>query len=527
MLPHTLFGRLLIVFLVFGVAMTAALLVVMQGSHRLYHLEADQIVNRDLAERYVAGNFLLAETPLTAATLHRGLARLAAANPDVDLYLLEDNGRIVAASVPQVDWQRAAVKLTPVHDFLRGRPAPILGDDPRDAAGQEIFSAAPLQIADCPAKYLYVVLHQGDHVAAASRLRAHYAIGEGAGVLLVASVLAVVLSLIVVRLLTRRLSLLDQAMQRFCDSGDGRPDPTLQGGARSGDEIDRLTAMCHALSARVRAQMQVLQSADEMRREVLANVSHDLLTPLTTLQAHLETLAMPASTLLPAERVEYVQISLGQTRRLITLVEQLIEASKLDAHQVVPHLEAFQVGELLYDIAQKFSLAASDHGVALQVDAPVDTPRASGDIALIERVLDNLIDNALRHTPRGGRVSLGLSLIGQRIRIDVQDTGAGMTVEGQERAFQRFYRADPSRGSDGGHAGLGLAIVKSILDLHGATIHVASKPGAGARFWFELPTESVASDGSSTNAGSGSTDARPGRLRSEPTQRGASSLASG
>ena len=511
MLPRTLFGRLLIVFLGFGVAMTAALMIVMQGSDRLYHLEADQTVNRDLAQHYVDDNFLLAETPLTGATLHRGLAKLAAINPDVDLYLLEDTGRIVAASVPQADWKRPAVAMAPVRAILGGQHLPILGDDPRDTKRHEIFSAAPLHIAECPATYLYIVWHRGDHAAAADRLRAHYAIGEGAGVLLVASLLAVGLSLLVVRLLTHRLSVLEQAMQRFCESTNDPPNPVATSAKHHGDEIDRLTTMCHSLSARVRAQMQALHAADQLRREVLANVSHDLRTPLTTLQTHLETLAMPEALLSPAEREDYVQISLRQARRLITLVEQLIEASKLDAHQVVPHVEAFQVGELLYDIAQKFALAAVDSGVSLRVDAPVDVPRASGDIALIERVLDNLIENALRYTPRGGHVDLRLSSIGKHVRIEVQDTGAGMTADQRERVFQRFYRADPSRKGAGGHAGLGLAIVKSILELHEATIHVASKPGAGTCFWFELPAEPVTSGRSPTEAANGSAHGLPGR----------------
>ena len=101
MLPRTLFGRLLLIFIVFGVVMTGALLVVMQVSHRLYHREFDQTVNRELAQRYVASNFLLTDAPLNAETLHRGIGKLAAANPEVDIYLLDDSGGIVASSVPR------------------------------------------------------------------------------------------------------------------------------------------------------------------------------------------------------------------------------------------------------------------------------------------------------------------------------------------------------------------------------------------------------------------------------------------
>ena len=121
MLPRTLFGRLLLIFIVFGVVMTGALLVVMQVSHRLYHREFDQTVNRELAQRYVASNFLLTDAPLNAETLHRGIGKLAAANPEVDIYLLDDSGGIVASSVPAAERRRSRVDLRPVHEFLAGR----------------------------------------------------------------------------------------------------------------------------------------------------------------------------------------------------------------------------------------------------------------------------------------------------------------------------------------------------------------------------------------------------------------------
>ena len=178
-LPRTLFGRLLLVFIIFGAVMTIALLVVMQVSHRLYHLEFDQTVNRDLAHNYVASNFLLTDAPLTAETLHRGIGKLAAANPEVDIFLLDEDGSIVASSVPETAWRRMRVDMRPVQDFLAGRGAPILGDDPRDATHEEVFSAARVRIADCPADYLYVVLRRGEHQPGAARLRTNYAVGEG------------------------------------------------------------------------------------------------------------------------------------------------------------------------------------------------------------------------------------------------------------------------------------------------------------------------------------------------------------
>jgi hypothetical protein len=301
-------------------------------------------------------------------------------------------------------------------------------------------------------------------------------------------VLSVALSLLFLRLLTRRLGVLEDAIRRFRDAnGIATPFRHESGAPSGGDEVDRLEALFGDLAARIEAQMAALKSTDVMRRELLANVSHDLRTPLTTLLAHLETLQMKQSELTSQERGEYLDVATRQSQRIGLLVEQLLEAAKLEAGQVTVNVEPFPIGELLQDVVQKFALAARDCGVALDVDAMAAATMVSGDIALLERVLDNLIDNALRHTPVGGRVTVQSQPRGERVRIAVIDSGPGLTREEAERAFERFYRGDPGRSTRSGQSGLGLAIVKSILELHGSNIAVDSQPGHGASFYFELP----------------------------------------
>jgi hypothetical protein len=191
--------------------------------------------------------------------------------------------------------------------------------------------------------------------------------------------------------------------------------------------------------------------------------------------------------LTPEERTEYLGIATRQSRRIGLLVEQLLEAAKLESGQVAVNVEPFAIGELLQDVVQKFSLVARDRGVALEVDAMAAATIVNGDIALLERVLDNLIDNALRHTPAGGCVTVQSEPRGQRVRIAVTDTGSGLTAEESRHAFDRFYRGDPGRSTSSGQSGLGLAIVKSILELHGCVVVVDSQPGHGASFHFYLP----------------------------------------
>ena len=485
-LPRTLFGRLLLVFLLFGVVMTAALLYVLSVSHEQFHLEFDQTINRNLAREYVAANFFLTDRQLDARTLHQGIGKLAAANPAIDVYLLDLHGRIVASSVPDTGWRRRTVDVEAIKEFLAGRPAPIMGDDPRQPTGRTVFSAAPFHVRDCPGDYLYLVLGRAEDAPGAARLRSAFAIREGAGIIVLAAVLAVALSLLVLRLLTRRLSVLDQTMSRFERLTVSSSQPAEQ--RHDGDEIDRIEALFKDLAARIEAQMAQLQSVDTARREMLANLSHDLRTPITTLLAHLESLQMEEAPLNEQERREYVEVSMRQGRRIARLIEQLLEAAKLEAGQISARPEAFPIGELLHDVVHKFALAARERGVSLAASVQPEELRVNGDIALLERVFDNLIENALRHTPDGGHVIVSANRVGGRAQLAVSDSGAGMTREEAARAFDRFYRGDLGRSTTSGQAGLGLAIVKSILDMHGTTISVDSRPGHGTSFRFDLDT---------------------------------------
>jgi two-component system OmpR family sensor kinase len=485
---RTLFAKLLILFLAFGGLMTGVFIYVMRVSHEAYHLEFDQTVNRDLAQQYVAANLLVREPPLTAHNFASSLHGITAINPNIDVYVLDARGGILAASVSRGAIVRERVELDPIARFLAGlNQFPLLGDDPADSRRREVFSVAPLSIPNCAAAYLYIVLHRHAQASAAAQLKTSYVISEGAGVVLAATLLAIAGSILFLRLLTRGLGALQQDLERFRDSRfEELPAFERERAPHMDDEIGRLRRLFVGLAERIRGQMQELQKTDETRRELLANVSHDLRTPLTTLQAHLETLSMKED-LPDEERRAYLAITLQQCRRLVKLVEQLLELARLDAHQVTLSAEPFQLAELVHDVMMKFALAARNAGITLGVEMPQWVPLVTGDIALIERVIDNLIDNALRYAGSGGRVAVRLQAQPQTVRLEVHDTGPGIPEGDRTRVFDRFYRGDKSRFSQSGHAGLGLAIARGILELHGSSIDFASGPGEGTTFFFELP----------------------------------------
>jgi hypothetical protein len=241
------------------------------------------------------------------------------------------------------------------------------------------------------------------------------------------------------------------------------------------------------MSARLACQVQKLKQTDVLRRELVANVSHDLKTPLATLQGYVDTLLLKDDMLTPDERRNYLGVASRSCGRLGKLVSDLIELAKLDAHEITPHAETFSAAELLQDVVQKFQLGAAQRRIGLELVLPPQPPYVSADIGLIERVLENLIGNALAHTEAGGSVRLSLETQGERAVLRVTDTGCGIPAEELSNVFERFYRLQRPRWDQAGNAGLGLAISKSILDLHGSEMRVDSRVGAGTSFCFTLP----------------------------------------
>jgi len=188
-------------------------------------------------------------------------------------------------------------------------------------------------------------------------------------------------------------------------------------------------------------------------------------------------------------RREYLETAFRQCEHLERLIAALFELSKLESGTVVPQLEDFSLSELLHDVALRFRLRAEQAGVTLHVPCDPGGPRAYGDIALVERVLENLLDNALRHTAAGGRVSLEMLPEPSRVRVIVADNGSGVAIEDLPSVFDRFYRGGGQ--ARGARTGLGLAIVRRIVELHGQTVSFSSTPGVGTCVEFGLPPAPV------------------------------------
>ncbi len=484
MISLRLWQKLAAVFCALLVLCGLALLGMQMRTAGLHEQEVVQRLSLDLAAHIARRSELMDDAGMRQEDVRALFGQLMAVNPSVEVYLLDDQGRILGHDAPQGHLRRDRVAVEPLKALLAGAPLPIAGDDPRSAHARKVFSVAPLMVQGRPAGYIYVVLvgeqrqMLADDLAAGSQWRT--LLGSGALVL----VLCGLAGLIAFYWVTRPLRELTRRIQSFdVDS----PTAVAEPAALPVGERDELAILAHAhaqMAHRLGEQWQQLRQQDLQRRELVANISHDLRTPLSSLHGYLETLAMKEATLSAEERRRYLSIALAQSAKVGGLARALFELARLEHGQVQLQRETFALPELLQDVLQKFELAAQARGQRLDAFVPGGLPQVCADVGLVERVLTNLIDNALRHAPEGGHVQVRLAADADSVQVQVADDGPGVDPLVEATLFHAPASVGVRRGD---HGGLGLLIVQRIIQLHGRSIRLLDHEGSGAVFMFELP----------------------------------------
>lgn len=455
-------------------------------SSRMHELEVVQGLSRDLAQHIASDTQLMDANGLMPNAVRELFGQLMLVNPSVEVYLLDRQGRIIGDAAPKDRLLRAQVDLEPLRRFLSGEALPILGDDPRSATGRKVFSVAPLMVSGERAGFLYVVLLGEAHDQFAERGATSEALNTALWSIGLIALLCLLAGLTAFAWITRPLRRLTESVGRFdIDAAHALSAPPVEPGRGSGDEIAALEATFQQMQVRLSEQWRTLTQQDQERRELVANISHDLRTPLASLHGYLEVLSLKDATLTADERRRYLGVALDQSRKVGGLAQSLLDLVRLEHGFVKPVIERFALADLVQDVFQKFELSAESRQVALNACLAPVLPVVYADLGLIERVLTNLLDNALRHTPSGGQVCVELAVKGRFVTVTVSDTGPGIAPELREGLFLRPFTIGGAR-RDGG---LGLRIVHQILQLHGVAIELLEVPGQGATFRFALPVD--------------------------------------
>ncbi len=470
------------------VALGVVLATVITQIAERYHAEVSQRLSAGIA-MYVTNELSLLDAGGVNEVAVRELAhRVMTVNPSAEVYLLDPDGRILDALKPDERVARSRVDLAPIHRFLSDpQERPLYGDDPSNLNRREVFSAAPVTLDGRIAGYLYVVLGSERFESVAAAVRGNYSLQLGligaAAVLTAAFALGIALFVH----LTLPLRRLAQRMAEWTARTDGGSADVIVTG-RSENEIALLHAQFERMAGRIERQLLEIQSRDAQRRELIASVSHDLRTPLASLRGYVETALLKVDTMPAATHRQHLEVACRHARILERRIAALFELSRLEAGAVAPHFEAFPLGELLQDVALRFRLRAHQLGIALVCRIDAEAPLVWGDIALVERVLENLLENSLRHTSSGGRVSLEMQAGERHTLVTVSDTGAGVAKEDLPHVFDRFFCGGIRREG----TGLGLAIVRRIVELHGESVALRSTPGIGTSVEFGLPIAATA-----------------------------------
>jgi signal transduction histidine kinase len=249
-----------------------------------------------------------------------------------------------------------------------------------------------------------------------------------------------------------------------------------------GEEMHQLGSAVNQLADTV----WLLSERDSARKELIADISHDLLKPVGSIRAYLDTILMAKGGLKSEELESYLKTILKNTASLDRLVSEFLYLSKLDSVHSQVNIEPFSVLDLANDIYLKFMPLASARFVKLQVRSDSKVTLAYGDVGLMERALSNLVDNAIRYTLPGGSVSLSFFLCDGRVMIEVKDSGIGIAREELPRVFEPLYRAPKIGLQDSGGTGLGLAIVRKVIAAHASQLYVESEPCRGTTMAFAL-----------------------------------------
>ncbi len=483
MIFRSFYARLSILFLILVFILGgASLFIAFEASTNLFN-EVDQILNREYAANISKELSAITSEDPAGNEIKDAIHYMMVLNPNVEIYLLDSEGLILSYFTGEgktIKRDRIDPKPLELFQASKGYQS-ILGDDPRTENERKPFSAAPMQINNKPG-WVYVILRGQGYDSSLALVESNYYFRSGLSTFLIALLFTLIAGLFLFFLLTNRLRQLSDDVQIF---KNGKYNHRVD--IKGKDELAQLGNTFNEMAQSIEEGIQKLKESDYQRSQLIANISHDLRSPLTSIRGHLETLLLEENKISEAEKREYVEIALRNVSGFQRLVEELLDLARFELGQIIPEKLMFSFAELLQDVVIKMKGQSDSNNISIIYEPNPNLPLYNGDIGLFERAVTNIIGNAIEHTPEKGTIKVDLFLKNNTYYISVLDSGKGIPVENLPHIFERFYRADKSRNRKTKSTGLGLAIAKEVVELHGGSIEARNSDKGGAIFTIILP----------------------------------------
>ena len=494
----TLFGKISLTLFLLFIGLGTGLVLVVDFSSKALQEEATQKLHLELAKNIVKDAPLLNSDGQQNENIGQAFHTMMLLGPAIELYLLAPDGRILSYDAPEEKIKRQFVDMSPIQSLLNDNARlPIRGDDPRSESHRKIFSAAPVYLPgfegsfDSIAGYLYIIIGGEDYDSVVSMLDSDRLVSFSMSTLTTGGIFLLSVLLLLYSFLTRPIRQFSDTVNTFRESNFTKAPESLAG-YKIGDknELNHLFAVFYEMAEKVESQFDELLKNRKLRQELITHVSHDLRTPLAGLRGYLETWQIKHQNASKEETLQFIDSAIKNCDQLRVLVDELFELSRLDGNDIKPELESFHLPELVDDIMQKLRIKAEQKNIQLDCSGSSNLPFVYADIAQIDRVFTNLLENAIRHTPENGaiHVILGLTDGEDKVTIKVSDNGCGIRKEELAHLFEPYYQGSNNKSErTHGNNGLGLAISKRLLNLHETDLSVESILGKGTSFAFILP----------------------------------------
>ena len=479
----SLFLRISLIFILVLLIVGCSYVFITAITAQRYFQETTQRLNATVAEYMIEEVNPFENGEVNEAALGTIMHSMMAVNPGIEVYLLDPTGEILSFVVFDQLVKLKRVDLAPVKEFIAAKGDDfVMGDDPRNPGEKSVFSATAVYEGEKLLGYVYIILASEKYETISSGVLGSYWMQLTFNSILITLIVALLIGLVLIAWLTRHLRSIVKTVERFKDGDLNARVPHY----KTNSEFAVLGETFNHMADRILDNIEELKKVDSLRRELIANVSHDLRNPLAIINGYIETLQMKGETLSAEERDNYLKIIGNSTDKLTKLVADLFDLSKLESGQMQVKKENLNVHELLQDSSLKYELLANSKNISIVSSISSSLPLVKADLYLLDRVIQNLLDNAVKYTPHNGEISIEAREVSGAVEVKIKNSGRGIPQEDLEAIFDRYYMIDKERqGVEG--SGLGLAIVKRILEVHGSEIHIESDSETYTEFIFELP----------------------------------------